>query len=62
MKYVREMMFKVVDMGLLIVDEALFTQNANIFLELLSWFAIGARAAKIKNTAFSLLLLLVLLE
>lgn len=46
MKYAREMMVKVVEMGLPIADEALFTQNANIFLELLSWVAIGARSSE----------------
>lgn len=45
-KYAREMMVKVIEMGLPIADEALFTQNAAGFLELLSWVAIGARSAE----------------
>lgn len=45
-KYVRNMMVKVIEMGLPISDEALFTHNAKGFLELLSWVAIGARSAE----------------
>ena len=45
-KYVREMMIKVVEIGLPIADEALFTHNAKGFLELLTWVAIGARSAE----------------
>lgn len=45
-RYVREMMVKVVEMGLPIADEALFTHNARGFIELLSWVAIGARSAE----------------
>lgn len=45
-KYTREMMVKVIEMGLPIADEALFTHNAKGFLELLSWVAIGARSAE----------------
>lgn len=45
-KYARQMMVKVVEMGLPIADEALFTHNARGFLELLSWVAIGARSAE----------------
>lgn len=45
-KYAREMMVRVVEMGLPIADEALFTHNATGFLELLSWVAIGARSAE----------------
>ncbi len=45
-KYARKMMVKVVEMGLPIADEALFTHNARGFLELLSWVAIGARSAE----------------
>lgn len=45
-KYTREMMVKIVEMGLPIADEALFTHNAEGFLELLSWVAIGARSAE----------------
>ncbi len=44
--YVREMMVKVVELGLPIADEALFTSNAKGFLELLSWVAIGARSTE----------------
>lgn len=45
-RYTREMMVKVVEMGLPIADEALFTHNAKGFLELLSWVAIGARSSE----------------
>lgn len=45
-RYTREMMVKVIEMGLPISDEALFTHNARGFLELLSWVAIGARSAE----------------
>ncbi len=45
-KYAREMMVKIVEMGLPIADEALFTHNAKGFLELLSWVAIGARSTE----------------
>lgn len=45
-KYAREMMVKIIEMGLPIADEALFTHNAKGFLELLSWVAIGARSAE----------------
>lgn len=45
-KYTREMMIKVIEMGLPIADEALFTHNAKGFLELLSWVAIGARSSE----------------
>jgi len=45
-KYTREMMVNVIEMGLPIADEALFTHNAKGFLELLSWVAIGARSAE----------------
>ena len=45
-KYTREMMVEVIEMGLPIADEALFTHNAKGFLELLSWVAIGARSAE----------------
>ena len=46
MHYTREMMVKVIKMGLPIADEALFTHNAKGFLELLSWVAIGARSSE----------------
>lgn len=45
-RYAREMMVRVVEMGLPIADEALFTHNAKGFIELLSWVAIGARSAE----------------
>ena len=45
-KYARNLMVKVTEMGLPIADEALFTHNARGFLELLSWVAIGARSSE----------------
>lgn len=45
-RYTREMMVKVIEMGLPIADEALFTHNAKGFIELLSWVAIGARSTE----------------
>lgn len=45
-KYARSLMVKVIEMGLPIADEALFTHNARGFLELLSWVAIGARSSE----------------
>lgn len=44
--YVREMMVNVVEMGLPIADECLFTHNARGFSECVSWFAIGARSSE----------------
>jgi len=44
--YTRDMMIKVIELGLPIADEALFTHNAKGFLELLTWVAIGARSAE----------------
>lgn len=44
--YARRMMVKVVEMGLPIADECLFTHNARGFSELVSWFAIGARSSE----------------
>lgn len=44
--YVRDMMVKVIEMGLPIADECLFTHNARGFSELVSWFAIGARSSE----------------
>ena len=46
MKYARETMVKVIDMGLPIADEALYIHNADYFLPLLSWVAIGARSSE----------------
>ena len=45
-EYCRDMMVKIVEMGLPIADEALFTHNARGFAELLSWIAIGARSVE----------------
>ena len=45
-QYTRDMMIKVIEMGLPIADEALFTHNAKGFIELLSWVAIGARSSE----------------
>lgn len=44
--YCRKLMTQVVEMGLPIADEALFTHNARGFIELLSWVAIGARSSE----------------
>lgn len=44
--YARSMMVRVVEMGLPIADECLFTHNAQGFSELVSWFAIGARSSE----------------
>ncbi|MEI7510670.1 MAG: 3-deoxy-7-phosphoheptulonate synthase [Candidatus Peregrinibacteria bacterium] len=44
--YCRELMVNVIEAGLPIADEALFTSNAKGFLELLSWVAIGARSTE----------------
>jgi 3-deoxy-7-phosphoheptulonate synthase len=46
MDYCRRMMVRIVEMGLPIADEALFTHNSQGFLELLSWVAIGARSSE----------------
>jgi 3-deoxy-7-phosphoheptulonate synthase len=46
MHYVRDMMVKIVELGLPIADECLFTHNSRGFLELVSWFAIGARSSE----------------
>ncbi len=45
-KYARSLMVKVIEMGLPIADEAVFTHNAKGFIELLSWVAIGARSTE----------------
>lgn len=45
-EYCRDMMVKIVEMGLPIADEAVFTHNAKGFVELLSWIAIGARSVE----------------
>jgi 3-deoxy-7-phosphoheptulonate synthase len=44
--YSRSLMVKVIEMGLPIADESLFTHNARGFQELLSWVAIGARSSE----------------
>jgi len=44
--YCRKLMVEVLELGVPIADEALFTHNAKGFLELLSWVAIGARSAE----------------
>src|SRR3989338_1300995 len=44
--YCREMMVKIVELGMPIADEAVFTHNAKGFAELLSWMAIGARSVE----------------
>ncbi|TSC87258.1 MAG: 3-deoxy-7-phosphoheptulonate synthase [Parcubacteria group bacterium Gr01-1014_8] len=44
--YCRDMMVQIVEMGLPVADEALFTHNARGFAELLSWMAIGARSVE----------------
>jgi 3-deoxy-7-phosphoheptulonate synthase len=44
--YARKMMVNVIEAGLPIADEALFTHNAKGFMELLSWVAIGARSTE----------------
>lgn len=46
MRYARKMMVEVVEMGLPIADEAVFTHNAKGFSELLTWVAIGARSSE----------------
>ena len=43
---VRQMMIEVINLGLPIAGEALFTHNAKGFIELLSWVAIGARSTE----------------
>lgn len=45
-RYTRDMMVKIIEMGLPIADEALFTHNSKGFAELLSWVAIGARSSE----------------
>lgn len=44
--YARNLMVRVIEMGLPIADEAVFTHNARGFIELLSWVAIGARSTE----------------
>lgn len=44
--YSRSLMVKIIEIGLPIADEAVFTHNAKGFIELLSWVAIGARSTE----------------
>src|SRR3989344_2226110 len=44
--YCRDMMTRVVELGVPIADEAVFTHNAKGFAELLTWMAIGARSVE----------------
>lgn len=44
--YARSLMVNLIEKGLAIADEALFTHNARGFIELLSWVAIGARSTE----------------
>lgn len=46
MRYTRKMMIDVIEMGLPIADEALFTHNGKGFQELLTWIAVGARSSE----------------
>lgn len=45
-RYARSLMVNVLEIGLPIADEAVFTHNAKGFIELLSWVAIGARSTE----------------
>ncbi len=44
--YSRKLMVEMIEAGLAIADEAVFTHNARGFIELLSWVAIGARSTE----------------
>ncbi len=44
--YTRGLMVKLIEMGLPIADEALFTHNSKAFAGLLTWIAIGARSSE----------------
>lgn len=44
--YARKLMVNLVEMGLPIADEAVFTHNARGFIELITWLAIGARSTE----------------
>jgi 3-deoxy-7-phosphoheptulonate synthase len=46
MRYVRSMMMNVLDLGLPIADEALFSYSTRGVMDMLSWVAIGARSAE----------------
>lgn len=45
-KFARGLMVKIIEIGLPIADEAVFTHNAKGFIELLSWVAVGARSTE----------------
>lgn len=45
-KYCRNLMTKIIELGLPIADEALFTHNTKGFIDLLSWAAVGARSVE----------------
>lgn len=45
-QYARKLMVEIIEMGLPIADEAVFTHNAKGFGELLAWMAIGARSTE----------------
>lgn len=45
-RYARKLMLEVIELGLPLADEAVFTQNSKGFLELISWLAIGARSTE----------------
>lgn len=45
-KYSRSMMIKIIEKGVPIADEALYTQTIDYFLDLPSWYAIGARSSE----------------
>lgn len=44
--YARSLMVNLIEMGIPLADEAVFTHNAKGFIELLSWVAIGARSTE----------------
>ena len=46
MKAARRLMVQIVEMGLAIADEAIYTHNAHGFSELLSWTAISSRSSE----------------
>lgn len=46
LKYCREMMLKVIEMGYAIADEAVYTHKKGYLTDLYSWIAIGARSAE----------------
>jgi 3-deoxy-7-phosphoheptulonate synthase len=45
-EYAKNLMQKVSEMGLALADEALYLQNADDFLQMLSWVAVGARSTE----------------